>query len=298
MFYWNSGWFSIHTMKRFFTIINLIFITAAIYLGVKVFYNIAAARLDNTDPSVSVSEQVSSVRDENRRPISFYRSVGERNLFDTKRTADEETEVDVESLKKTDLNLKLWGTVTGDKSSAYAIIEEPQKREQNLYRVDDKIQNTTATVRMILREKVVLLVDGQDEVLEIEKVADRYKKSKSGKKRPTKTRTRTRKRKISMKRSQIKDALSNVNELMQQVKIQPHFEDGEPDGIQLSNIEPSSIFRRMGLRSGDVISEVDGKKIQSVDDAMKLYSSMQSASNFKLEIKRSGRSETLDYSIK
>ena len=285
-------------MKRFFTIINLIFITAAIYLGVKVFYNIAAARLDNTDPSVSVSEQVSSVRDENRRPISFYRSVGERNLFDTKRTADEETEVDVESLKKTDLNLKLWGTVTGDKSSAYAIIEEPQKREQNLYRVDDKIQNTTATVRMILREKVVLLVGGQDEILEIEKVADRYKKSKSGKKRPTKTRTRPRKRKISMKRSQIKDALGNVNELMQQVKIQPHFEDGEPDGLQLSNIKPSSIFRKMGLRSGDVISEVDGKKIQSVDDAMKLYSSMQSASNFKLEVKRSGRSETLDYSIK
>ncbi|MFC1829875.1 type II secretion system protein GspC, partial [Thermodesulfobacteriota bacterium] len=276
--------------------LNLIFITAAIYLSVKTFYKIAEATLYNADPSAGVSDQVSSARDENRRPISFYRSVSERNLFDTKRATEEENRVDVESLKKTDLNLKLWGTVTGDKSSAYAVIEDPQKRKQNLYRIGDKIKK--ATVKMILRERVVLFVNGQDEILEIEKVAGDKQKGKIARKRSVETRSRSRSRKISMKRSRIEDAPGNVNELMQQVKIQPHFEDGEPDGLQLSNIKPSSIFRRMGLRNGDVISAVDGKKIHSVDDAMELYNSMQSASNFKLEIKRRGRSETMDYSFK
>lgn len=284
-------------MKRYYTILSLIFITAAIYLCVKAFYKIAAEKLDDVNISENASEKISSAQDKSPHPVSYFRSISRRNLFNTKPAAEGETEsIDVESMKKTDLNLRLWGTVTGDKGDTYAVIEDPEAKEQNLYRAGDTIQK--ATVRMILREKVVLLVDGQDEILEIEKDTDGNKKGRTGKGAPGRTRAVPRGRKISMQRSQIKDALGNVNELMRQVKVQPHFKDGEPDGLQLTNIQPSSIFGNMGLRNGDVISAVDGKKIQSVDDAMKLYKSMQSASNFKLDVQRRGRLETMDYRIK
>jgi general secretion pathway protein C len=284
-------------MKRYYTILSLIFITAAIYLSVKAFYKIAAEKLDDVDISEIAAEKISSVEDKNRYPVSYYISISRRNLFNTKTAAQEENEsVDVDSLKKTELNLRLWGTVTGDKGDTYAVIEDPQEREQNLYRAGDTIQK--ATVKMILREKVVLLVDGQDEILEIEKAEDGNKRVRPDRGAPRRNRAFPRGRKVSMQRSQIKDALGNVNELMQKVKVQPHFKDGEPDGIQLSNIQPGSIFRNMGLVSGDVISAVDGKKIQSVEDAMELYKSMKSASNFKLEVQRSGRLETMDYRIK
>ena len=76
--------------------------------------------------------------------------------------------VDVESLEETKLNLKLWGTVSGSNDGDYAVIEDVKAREQNLYRAGDAIQ--TATVKEIHREKVVLTVNGKDEVLQMQEL--------------------------------------------------------------------------------------------------------------------------------
>ena len=71
-----------------------------------------------------------------------------------------------ETLKNTGLKLRLWGTITGSNISAYAIIEDMTTRQQKLYRQGDGIQN--ATVKSIFREKVVLKVGDNFEILEIE----------------------------------------------------------------------------------------------------------------------------------
>ena len=68
--------------------------------------------------------------------------------------------------QKTNLNLRLWGTITGSNISTYAIIEDTITRKQKLYKKSDEIQN--ATVIMIFREKVVLKVGDNFEILEIE----------------------------------------------------------------------------------------------------------------------------------
>jgi hypothetical protein len=105
--------------------------------------------------------------DETHPPIFDSRTAVEGNLFDTATgTAVTPETIKLSALKKTDLKLKLWGTITGNSVSAYAIIEEVAKRKQKLYRVGETIQN--ATLSMILREKVVLNVDGEYEILEME----------------------------------------------------------------------------------------------------------------------------------
>ncbi len=68
---------------------------------------------------------------------------------------------------KTSLNLRLLGTITGQNISAYAIIEDRTTLRQKLYKKGDEIQN--ATVETIAREKVVLKVGDDFEILEIEK---------------------------------------------------------------------------------------------------------------------------------
>ena len=84
---------------------------------------------------------------------------------------------------------------------------------------------------------------------------------------------------------------------MKQVKIRPHTENGQAAGLMLSSIQRNSIFRRMGLRSGDVITGVNGNSLVSVDDALKIYGNMKSSSNMSIEIKRRGRNRTIDYNI-
>jgi general secretion pathway protein C len=288
------------TPKHIFMLIDIILITAACYLCVNGFYKMLSGGKGSASSFLSL-ERKSMVGDtitESNKPLSHYKNIVSRNLFNTKAVAGKtDTKLDLEKLKQTDLKLKLWGTVTGQAGSSYAVIEETGNKKQNLYRVGDEIQN--ATVKAIHREKVVLDVDGRDEVLAMEKVSS----SKSSGMRHTARSgspggDSSRGMKISLQRSQIDAAMENVTDLMSQIKVRPHFTDGKPDGIMLSSIQPRSIFRRMGLRSGDIITGVDGKEIESVDDALQFYENLSSSSNLKLQLKRRGRETMIDYTIK
>jgi len=278
-------------MKRYLTLLNVLLITAAVFFMVKAFYKVAGAKIDHAPPSKDAARHVIPNEASTRHPLSDYRAIMDRNLFKTKTgTGGRPQKLDIESLTPTDLKLKLLGTVTGDEKEAYAVIEDTAVRRQNLYKIGDAIQN--ATLKMILREKVVLNVNGKDEILGIEKVREGPKTGRSPERKSASS-----SRNITIKRSQIDTALQDVNTLMKQVRIQPHFQNGKPDGLRLTGVRPNSIFYKMGLKSGDIIVGVDGKNIESVDDALKFYQSLQSASKVQLELKRRGRPKTIEYNI-
>ena len=281
-------------MKRYFTILNILLITASVYLCVKTFYKITTANPDQAPLTSAIGEQISSPKDETYKSLSYYKTIGERNLFNAKTGTKKKSEgINVEALKQTNLNLKLLGTVTGDRSKAYAVIEEKKGKRQNLYRVGDVVQ--TAIVKIILREKVVLNVNGKDEILEMEKAYRSQKRKKSSKipKIPKASHSQN----IALERFQIDNAIKNVNNLMKQVRIRPHFHNEKPDGLILSNIQSGSLFARMGLKNSDIITGVNGKNIESVDDALKFYWRLKSSSNVQLQLKRKGRRKTINYNI-
>jgi general secretion pathway protein C len=290
-------------IKKIFTGINILLITASVYLAVGIFYRYLDLRLQKA-PSVPASQAKASLAEtDSGHPESHYRPIMERNLFGLK-PADKEPAkpaLDVDSLQQTSLKLKLWGTVSGNDQKTYAVIEETTTRLQDLYHIGDSIQN--ATIKMILREKVVLTVNGKDEVLEMENLAltspgrlpplqaaGMPSEAQEQGSLPT--------QRISLQRSLIEDSIRDISNLMTQVKIMPHMEDGQPDGLAVSNIQPNSIFRRMGLRNGDILMGVDGQNIKSVDDALKLYDNLKTSDNVSVQIKRRGRLRTIDYNVK
>jgi general secretion pathway protein C len=278
-------------MKRYFTILNILFITGIVFFMMKVFYKIATANIDTGYSSKTTARHLVPDKSTTQHELSHYQTIVEHNLFKTKtETGSGPNELDIETLKPTDLKLNLLGTITGDEKEAYAVIEDTAEKKQDLYRIGDTIQN--ATVKMILREKVVLNVNGKDEILGIQKVSGSQKIRK-----PSTELGRTRSQNITVKRSQIDTAVKDANTLMKQIRIRPHFKNGKPDGFRLTGIRPNSIFYKMGLKSGDVIMGVDGKDIESVDDALKFYQNLQSSSKVQLQIKRRGRLKTIDYRI-
>jgi general secretion pathway protein C len=281
-------------MKRYLTIFNLLLITALVFLAVRLFFKTTTASFTYAPPAVERPvKNDQAVLDQKQQPVSDYRAIASRDLFKTGPAAVETpAEVNIDDLKQTELNLKLWGTVARKTGKTYAVIEDTQKREQNLYQVGDTIQN--AVIKMVLREKVVLNVNGKDEVLAMEKLESGSVPSRPP---PRQLPARVRSRRIALKREQIQDAVSDLNSLMSQVKIRPHFKDGQPDGIALSNIRSNSIFRKMGLRNGDILMGVNDQNIQSVDDALGFYNNLKSSSNVSLKIKRRGRMNTIEYTI-
>lgn len=294
-------------INRILTLIHLLLIAAVIYLGVSAFYRYVEVRLERP-PEIRVAGAVQSETPETViRPLAAYDPIVERDLFKTKERPKPEPEpkeeqMNVDALKQTDLKLKLWGTVSGNEQTAYAVIENTQKRKQDLFRVGDTIQN--ARVKMILRERVVLTVNGKDEVLDMEKrlasarPSARIRGSSAASPFPTTNAESSGEvGTVRLQREKIESAVNNVNNLMRQARIRPHFKDGKPDGLTLTRVRPNSIFTELGLRSGDIITGVDGQQIESVDDALRFYRSLKSSSNVKLEIRRRGQKQQLEYQI-
>jgi general secretion pathway protein C len=288
-------------MRTYLILINVLFLTGAAYLGVSSFYQMAGARFAVISPSIEDNEKKAAPTREATRRLSEYKAIEERNLF---RLAEKQAgvavkaKVDIEALQETKLNLKLWGTVTGSSQNAYAVIEDVKQRVQQLYHIEDALQN--AVVKEIHREKVVLEVNGAFEVLQMEKIQGTAGRGKiaglKSKKTPQRSTTPVSKN-ISIKRERIDEAVNDLGSLMKQVRIRPHFKDGQSDGLTLSGIRSNSIFGEMGFRNGDVIVGVDGKNIESVDDALSLYQNLQSAEKVQIQLRRRGRLQTIDYSV-
>ncbi|MCP4744939.1 MAG: PDZ domain-containing protein [Desulfobacteraceae bacterium] len=300
------------SIHRIVLIVNLMLLTGSAYSAVGLTYRIIEASIGQSavqQPAQAEKTAVSQKKRPKRLTISHYRPIVERNLFKTKKGNAKPVLPDPEELEETKLDLKLWGTVSGLKKRTYAVIADNKNRKQNLYREGESIQN--AKIKSILREKVILSVNGKDEILAMEKLDngkgqsgnDRSSQSqssryRSGRDSGRRDRPLTRTQRVSLRRSMIDNAMQDVSSLMTQITIKPHSENGQTAGLALENIKPNSIFRRMGLRNGDILKGIDGQQIESVDDALKLYQSLKEASNANVQIERRGQERTINYNIR
>ena len=167
--------------NRYFTIFNLLLITIAGYVCVNSFYGILATQMTAIPAFRSTPVPQTAPVQQKQPSISKYQAIIERNLFNTGSQASATpvvAKVDIEKLKETDLKLKLWGTVAAKDGQTYAVIEDTKARQQNLYRPGDSVQD--ATVKMVLREKIILTVGGRDEILAMEETTSSKGGSRGG----------------------------------------------------------------------------------------------------------------------
>jgi len=292
-------------VNRVFAIANLLLLTVAVYFGVSIFYAVLTARLDSGSAPVSSDGADAAAESEPPSSMADYQVIVDRNLFNSGRLALAGSAqagapgLDVDKLKQTDLKLRLWGTGTGRDGQAYAVIEDQKTREQTLYRLGDTIQN--AVVKMVLREKVVLNKNGQDEVLTQEEPGV-VKTSAPGPARAdagaaVRPPVAEPVQQVTVSHEQAEQAMENLGDLLNQATFRPHIEDGRPAGISITGIKPNAIFRKLRLRNGDIITGVNGQTIASVEDAMRTFGTLSTDGPIQVQIKRRGQEETLEYKI-
>ena len=283
----NSIYFKM--TKYYHTIINLVGLSVIIWAGVDIFYRVTFSGIEEIKPRGVVTKKAPDVKG-NRMPVGNFKSITERNLFGTvHKTSKDKTSEDIEGLEPTSLNVALLGTVTGSNQDARAVIEERGRRKQGLYRVGDSIQN--ATVRMILDGKVVLRVGDKDEILSIEDSIS----SRIGREKQVRAVDNRAASTITVKRSDIRRALKDINKLMSQVFVRPHFKDGRADGLEVTKIRRGTFFASLGLKNGDVIQKINNKPIKSPDDAMVFYNRLKLGARLSVGIQRGGKSKTINY---
>ena len=197
------------------------------------------------------------------------------------------------NLEKTSLKLTLWGTVTGQKKEdGWAVIQDIKTKQQDLYRVNDKIQG--ATIKSILRNKVILTVNGKDQILEVDaeqpSLLGRKRRSFSKPFRPTPPQDHRPGQK------KVEDMLNAASKSNQLFRTRPYTKDGEASGVMIYSIKRDSVARLLGLRNGDIIQAVNDVEIKDSQDFENFEDSIEDHSDMTISILRRGKPKELVFS--
>ncbi|HFC54292.1 MAG TPA: type II secretion system protein GspC [Gammaproteobacteria bacterium] len=236
---------------------------------------------------------------EERAPLELARL----HLFGKVRARQSRSTATAEEAPDTKLRLTLRGVVAaGDPDLARAIISEPAG-EEKYYALDDKLPGG-AVLKEIAADRVILQTRaGRMETLRLPKKFGGSGRSSS----PTKVTTRD--RRVSdrnrivprISAAELRDyrdkMLSNPQELVGLIRTRPVKKGGEIKGFKLFPGRDRALFKRLGLRSGDVIVSVNGMELNDPASGLALLSQLSSATEVSVVLERRGQRQTVTLSL-
>ncbi|MCC6620244.1 MAG: hypothetical protein IT385_03265 [Deltaproteobacteria bacterium] len=101
----------------------------------------------------------------------------------------------------------------------------------------------------------------------------------------------------TLDRKMIDKQLADISKLQQEARVVPHYQDNQYQGFKLVGVRPGSLYRALGIRSGDIVKSVNGTPIDSPTKALELFEQLKKSSNIAVEIERRGQPKTLSYTI-
>ncbi len=99
-------------------------------------------------------------------------------------------------------------------------------------------------------------------------------------------------------RSMLDQQLQDLSSLGREARIVPNYRGGKYEGFKLVGVRPGSLYRTIGIRSGDVIKSINGRPIDSPNKAIELFEKLKSSASISLEVERRGQTKQLNYNIK
>ncbi len=273
----------------------LIFVAITIlsYETVDLFYK--AVNLSAVNQSAAIKNTASSkfITDSaSRGPLQNYSVITERNLFlsTLKAISDKQLDGGVFASSQEVTSFDLKGTVAGGSSFGFIVIEERGKNKQRLYRLGDMIGS--AKLVKITRNTAVIRGEGREITLKIKETPEGSLLSRSPAPQASIPSSS-----MALSRGEVNEKLRDLKTIMTQAAVRPYFEAGTQEGLIVSDIKPDSLYQKLGLQNGDIIIDVNSKRMQSADDILQIVNIMQSGGSIALSLKRNGKAETINYSF-
>lgn len=212
----------------------------------------------------------------------------------------------LEASDETKLPIKIVNTVVlQDSVKSIASVQVNSNDLLKEYRVGEKIDNMAEVTRidrmsMIIKnlesgncEKIssvnIDLSDSPITTLSPKKSAE-FKKSLN-KKSAIKNDGNT----FTIKKTFLQDAMKDISSLLTQARGIPI---NNPDGtvsFKIVEIQPGSVYSSLGIQNNDVITQINGRKIQNLNEVMSLFSKIVTLDKLNLTVNRGGEALPLDY---
>nr|BDT28062.1 PDZ domain-containing protein [Bacteriovorax sp. HI3] len=100
---------------------------------------------------------------------------------------------------------------------------------------------------------------------------------------------------FKIKRAFRDSMISNMSEVLTQAKA---VQITNPDGslaFKMTEVVPGSIYSQLNIQNDDVITSINGKKIENLNELMTLLGRIKEIDQFQIGLKRNGMNETLEY---
>ena len=234
------------------------------------------------------------------QPVILKNSNSRLNLADIKRlnlfgdyNAEPLTEKKVTDAPVTRLNLTLTGVVSSSvKDQGAAIIEN--RNQQQTYGIGEKIEGTNASLKEVYADRVIIKNGSSSETLMLDGV-DYNKISNQSINQPIQAPVT-----ISQpntqdpgRRTLSDDAIQASKELQDQpasfidyIAVSPHRPNGELLGYRVSPGKKPALFKAAGLKSGDVITDINGLDLTDMQQAIEAMNMLKELQSLQMSVQR------------
>lgn len=205
----------------------------------------------------------------------------------------------INNAPKTALTLHLMGVVTSTiKSHSLAIIENINK--QDTYQIGNKIIGTSAIIKQIENDRVIILNDGNYETLMLN--GDEYSAKKnillSSETKYTNIIDRSKDTYLTRNLEAYKsDIINDVTNIYQIMRISPVYSQ---EGIKGYLLKPSSnprLFNLIGLKSGDMAISINNYDLTNTSESLKLMGKLKTMKSIALVVVRNNEQVEIDFTI-
>jgi type II secretion system protein C len=86
--------------------------------------------------------------------------------------------------------------------------------------------------------------------------------------------------------------------LMQETRFVPYLAEGRISGFRITQMSDKSLLYEIGVRTDDIIKEVNGVELDSLETVMQLYTKFRDLNNFEVVILRRGKPLRFSYVLK
>lgn len=216
--------------------------------------------------------------------LDDYQIIISRNIF-----GKTPPKIETPSSNITSLKLKLVGTNVNPKGLNFAIIENTNNNEQDLFDLNTMVFGQAKLVE-ILADRVKVEFNGQTETLVLEE-GPSVASTDSVETSPTST-------EFVIAEEELNDELANLPRLLSQARAVPFFRNGRSVGMRLFAIRSGSLYEKLGLQNGDIIKAANETSLANPTEALKIFEKLKTERNIYVQLERAGKDVKFDYSIR
>lgn len=187
---------------------------------------------------------------------------------------------------ETRLNLVLTGIISEKNGKRSRALIETGNGKQESFAVDSEISDNIK-LHAIYANRVILDRNGRFETLTLESVKKARSMAGIERTQAVSSETATELRDV---REQI---LDNPAKAQRYIRLQPERQNGNLAGYRIYPGADRGLFERAGLKSGELVTAINGQSLDNPSASIKLLSSLADASSATITLQRDGQERTV-----